>query len=207
MTECSRVDRIVQAWEAQGVLSAADLAFVKGHLGMCGGCARRNAPLLELFERDASVSAFVQTPASETSAGFADRLMDHVGTGTPRRTFPAFGWAAVAAACLVMAVGIGVAVLRLQAPPPSDEVVVRFELDAPDAQSVALVGSFSGWSVARFPMHDPNRDGVWQVDVRLKRDSINTYNFVINGTKWIADPRSQAQVDDGFGGKTSVLRL
>jgi hypothetical protein len=56
-------------------------------------------------------------------------------------------------------------------------------------------------------MHDPNRDGVWQVDVRLKRDSINTYNFVIDGKQWIADPRSQAQVDDGFGGKTSVLRL
>jgi hypothetical protein len=207
MTECTRTEGIVQAWEEQGVLSAADLAFVTGHLRTCGECARRNAPLLALFERDASVAGPDHAPEPELRTGFADSVMSRIGASVPRRVFPTAAWAAIAAACLVMAVGIGFAALRLKAPTASDQVVIRFELDAPGATSVSLVGSFSGWSTTKFPMRDPDGDGVWQVDVHLKRDSINTYNFVIDGKQWITDPRSQAKVDDGFGGESSVLRL
>ena len=200
--ECTRTDRIVQGWEEQGALSAADLAFVTEHLRTCRTCARKNAPLLTLFDRDASIPGPLRALAP--SAGPADRVMVPPSS---RRVFPAAGWAAIAAACLIMGAVIGFTAFRLQAPSPADEVVVRFELDAPGASSVVLVGSFSGWSTTRFPMRDPDRNGVWQVDVRLKRDSINTYNFVVNGSQWIVDPRSHAQVDDGFGGMSSVLRL
>lgn len=90
---------------------------------------------------------------------------------------------------------------------PSNEVVVRFELEAPGAKSVALVGNFTGWDASKLMMSDADRDGVWQISVRLKKDSVATYNFVIDGTRWVPDPRSPAQVEDGFGGQSSVLRL
>jgi len=36
---------------------------------------------------------------------------------------------------------------------------------------------------------------------------VYTYNFLLNGRRWIADPSSLRHVDDGFGGTSSVLDL
>ncbi len=205
MKPCSDIERLVEGWENEGSLPAGDRFDLHEHCAECVACARRYASLLPLVDRDAG-GAPVQAPEIAIPA-FADRVMERIGGLRPRRVLPVSTWAAVAAACLILVAGVGAALLRASPGRPTDEVVVRFVLVAPGAQSVAVAGTFTNWSASKLFMTEPKHDGVWQVDVRLKRDSVNTYNFVIDGTRWIPDPRSPTQVDDGFGGLSSVLRL
>jgi hypothetical protein len=116
-------------------------------------------------------------------------------------------WVAVAVAWFLLFLGSGAIVAWRVGQRPSDEVLVRFQVSLPGARSVSLVGSFTSWDITRLPMTDPAGDGAWQVSVRLKKGSIYTYNFVVDGRRWIVDPGASAQVDDGFGGHSSVIRL
>lgn len=203
MNECRRIEMIVAAWEEHGMIPSAELRLVRAHCTTCEACSSRFSALLPLLERDTAEALESQLPA----AGLAERVMDRIHFSSPRRTFPRPVWMAVAAALLVTA-GVSLSLLaRAWTSPRPDEVVVRFELDAPGASSVALVGSFNDWDSSRLPMSDPDHNGVWQVTVRLKKDSLAVYNFVIDGSRWVVDPRSSAQVEDGFGGHSSVMKL
>jgi hypothetical protein len=84
-----------------------------------------------------------------------------------------------------------------------DTVFVRFQLIAPDAQVVSLAGSFSDWTSDAYPMTQED-GGVWSITLPLPVGE-HQYQFVIDGERWIPDPRSHALVDDGFGGTNSVV--
>jgi hypothetical protein len=96
-----------------------------------------------------------------------------------------------------------------QAPPaqpvaPSVQVV-RFVLDAPEAQSVMLAGDFNGWSRVATPMESVDGTGRWAVSVTLPSGR-HEYAFVVDGERWIADPYAQSARDE-FGQESSVMRL
>lgn len=80
-------------------------------------------------------------------------------------------------------------------------VPIRYQ-DA-DARSVSVVGSFNGWSPGATPMTRLD-DGTWQVKIRLRPGRFE-YKFAVDGTRWIPDPHNPDAVDDGFGGRNSVL--
>ncbi len=84
-----------------------------------------------------------------------------------------------------------------------DTVFVRFELVAPEARTVAVAGSFTGWRTDALPMVR-GAGGVWSVTVPLPIGE-HRYDFVVDQTRWVADPTAHAQVDDGFGGRNSVI--
>jgi hypothetical protein len=84
-----------------------------------------------------------------------------------------------------------------------DTVFVRFELVAPQARSVSVAGSFNGWQVGAIPLARV-ADGLWATTVALPVGE-HRYEFVIDGTRWVPDPTAHAQVDDGFGGRNSVI--
>jgi hypothetical protein len=84
-----------------------------------------------------------------------------------------------------------------------DTVYVRFELVAPQARSVSVAGSFNGWQVGAIPLARV-ADGLWATTVALPVGE-HRYEFVIDGTRWVPDPTAHAQVDDGFGGRNSVI--
>ena len=84
---------------------------------------------------------------------------------------------------------------------------VHFHLVAPEAEHVVLVGDFTGWEASQLHLEDPDGDGIWETWVTLRRNSVYEYNFVIDGEVWISDPNASIQVDDGFGGESSLLRL
>ena len=86
-------------------------------------------------------------------------------------------------------------------------VVVRFELVAPEAGSVSLVGDFNDWDDERHMLRDRDQDGVWEIEVPLQRGNVYTYNFLINGNEWIPDPSAVNHIEDPFGGEKSVLNL
>lgn len=85
----------------------------------------------------------------------------------------------------------------------ADTVFVHFHLVAPDARVVALTGTFNGWAADAYQMARED-GGIWSITLPLPVGEYQ-YQFVINGERWIPDPRSQARVDDGFGGTNSVV--
>jgi hypothetical protein len=87
---------------------------------------------------------------------------------------------------------------------PGAGVLVRFELDAPGARSVALAGSFNGWSDHAIACARSPETGRWSVTVALPPGE-HQYLFVVDGERWVQDPAAHAQVRDEFGQTNSVL--
>jgi hypothetical protein len=83
-------------------------------------------------------------------------------------------------------------------------VLVRFELLAPEANTVALAGSFNAWSAEAIALVPSSTPGMWTVTLPLALGS-HEYLFLVDGQRWIADPSAHAQVDDGFGQTNSVI--
>jgi hypothetical protein len=81
--------------------------------------------------------------------------------------------------------------------------LVRFQLDAPRARDVALVGDFNGWDPARLPMVRLAPDGPWTVSVSLPPGR-HVYAFLVDGGVR-PDPSAPRAVDDDFGKPSSVV--
>ena len=89
--------------------------------------------------------------------------------------------------------------------PPAPKVTVTFVFRAPEAGSVAVVGSFNDWDPSRGSMARGS-DGSWTVRVELAPGQYE-YQFVVDGSTFVPDPRAIEQRDDGMGGANAVLRL
>ncbi|MCG3125449.1 MAG: hypothetical protein CHACPFDD_00272 [Phycisphaerae bacterium] len=74
------------------------------------------------------------------------------------------------------------------------------------ARSVALAGTFNGWSPTATPCTGPAADGSYAATVRLPAGT-HAYKFVVDGGQWIADPLNPDRVGDNHGGDNSVLFL
>lgn len=83
------------------------------------------------------------------------------------------------------------------------DLYVEFVFDAPGARSVAVAGDFTTWSPG-VELQDPDGDGVWSGRVRLE-PGVHKYMFVVDGSRWITDPRAGRWVDDGFGNRNALL--
>ena len=81
--------------------------------------------------------------------------------------------------------------------------LVRFVLVAPEAGRVSLVGDFNAWDAARTPMRAAG-DGVWTVELPVGAGR-HLYAFVVDGTRWVADPTAPLAPEDDFGARNSVL--
>jgi len=205
MGECARIEELMRRWQRGGEIAAGDLDRIEDHCASCPVCEGRYSSLLPFLSRD--VRGLAVDPSEDPSAGFTDAVMERVRQKAPAGMRPRLSWALAAAASVVLLVGIGIAAYRLGAGRARDEVLVHFQLAAPGAASVALVGSFTDWETSKLSMRDPDRDGIWEISVRLKKDSIHTYNFLIDGERWVPDPGAQGQVGDGFGGQSSIVTL
>lgn len=85
------------------------------------------------------------------------------------------------------------------------QVPVLFVLDARDAanaSSVSVVGDFNDWDIAATPMTLEN--GAWSVSLPVTPGR-HVYAYVVNGTRWLADPRAPRATDNDFGRPGSVL--
>ena len=120
---------------------------------------------------------------------------------------------AAIAACLVCAVMGGVIVKTFggsaatQEPivataPPNAALNVRFDLVAPTASQVAIVGDFNQWNAESLPMRRSADGRRWEIEVRLPPGRY-TYGFVVDG-KLTPDPRAPESASDDFGIPNSV---
>jgi hypothetical protein len=95
---------------------------------------------------------------------------------------------------------------RVAAKPQPDTVqLVRFVFVDRSAASVEIVGDFNAWAKGSAEMRQSGVPGVWAISVPLSPGR-HEYAFIINGTRWVADPLAVKASDD-FGTESSVIRV
>jgi len=85
-----------------------------------------------------------------------------------------------------------------------DIIATRFVLDAPDARSVYVTGSFNDWSLdetCRMRMEN----GKWEVSVPMS-PGLYKYQFIVDG-RWREDPGNPRQERNSFGDINSLLEV
>lgn len=88
----------------------------------------------------------------------------------------------------------------------SDTVhVVRFVFVDPRASTVEIVGDFNAWTKGVTKLERTAAPGVWSASVALPTGR-HEYAFIINGTRWIADPLAPTTSDD-FGTESAVIHV
>jgi hypothetical protein len=90
---------------------------------------------------------------------------------------------------------------------PAEGTAVEFVLFAPTAARVTIVGDFNDWDPAATPLA-PSRDraGLWTVDVPLSAGR-HEYAFLVDGSRWVADPAAATVTSDEFGAPNSTLTV
>ncbi|MDP9349803.1 MAG: glycogen-binding domain-containing protein [Gemmatimonadota bacterium] len=89
------------------------------------------------------------------------------------------------------------------APAKAPPVYVQFRLEVPDAEQVAVAGTFTGWKPA-YQLQE-TEPGVWSALIPLK-PGVHDYAFVVDGEEWVPDPHAP-HVADSFGGTNSRISL
>ena len=85
------------------------------------------------------------------------------------------------------------------------EQMMEFLFVAPSASSVAIVGDFNDWEEGGSPLRR-ERGGVWAITIPLAPGRYH-YTFVVDGTKWVADPLAPRTLEDDFGRPNSVITV
>lgn len=176
-------------------LEPAAARELEEHLGHCSECARFAASMQEVLQ---------------TAAGLADLRYERAVSVAPLllqpRRAPAWLSWSMAAAAVAAALGVGVLLGRSRtqtvAVRPAAKMVVRLVVPATRAESVAVVGDFTGWNDS-IPLEAAG-DGLWTGELRLKPGRYR-YMLLVDGEHMQPDPAAPQVVDDGFGGKSSVL--
>ena len=88
---------------------------------------------------------------------------------------------------------------------PDTVQLVRFVFVDSRASSVELVGDFNEWTRGTTALKLSGAPGVWAVSVPLEPGR-HEYAFIVNGTRWVADPLAVKSSDD-FGTESSVIRV
>lgn len=199
---CEQWNEEFRGWLDQDWSNRIDLECPPGirqHAESCPRCGSRLQAALLLVEG----SPLDRQPP----VGLAERIAARLSSRAPVRPKLRPLWIGIpAAALLFVALGIGLLLPR-QGRGPGETIVVRFELQAPGARDVAVVGNWNRWDPEAQKLEDPDGDGIWEIEIPLKRGEENQYQFLIDGRNWIPDPEAPLQVEDGFGGVNSVLQI
>lgn len=78
---------------------------------------------------------------------------------------------------------------------------IKFELSAPEAKTVSLVGTFNQWNSQANPMKK-DKKGIWKSALTLEPGRYE-YRFIVDGN-WENDPSCSCCVANEFGGKNCV---
>lgn len=79
---------------------------------------------------------------------------------------------------------------------------VYFSYYAPAAKHIAIAGRFNQWDVDADVLTGPDRNGVWSIILPLPAGRYEYLYYV--DKDWKLDPETPS-VDDGFGGRNSVV--
>jgi hypothetical protein len=88
---------------------------------------------------------------------------------------------------------------------PDTVHLVRFVFVDPRATTVEMVGDFNAWTRGVTRLERSAAPGVWTASIPLTAGR-HEYAFIINGTRWIADPLA-AKTSDDFGVESAVIHV
>jgi hypothetical protein len=84
---------------------------------------------------------------------------------------------------------------------------IKLSLNIPDAKDVFICGDFNDWKPDEVRLKEQDETGLWTITLSLQPGKVYQYMFVVDGNKWLVDPIVTTYVDDGFGGKNSLIDL
>lgn len=140
----------------------------------------------------------------------ADEVMHALPAWRPakRRSWPSRLVPALAGAAAMLVIMLGLDHLR-QDPVPtaaSQGVTFHFELHAPGAEHVELLGTFNDWQPGDIVLSGPDASGHWTATVELP-EGRHEYMFLVDGKRWITDPKAATLRPDGFGNVNAVIQV
>lgn len=141
------------------------------------------------------------TPGGSTALGKAWRWLrrPHQLTLTPLG-----GLAAAAALAVVVFLS---RMDRTPSPAPRAESrAFQFVLVAPRATRISLVGDFNDWDATRTPMRRAGSEALWTAVVPLAPGRYH-YAFLVDGSRWLADPSAPVARDEDYGAPSSVVTV
>lgn len=107
-------------------------------------------------------------------------------------------------AAVVAAVLLATAVFHFDGEPDVQTVSHRFVVYRPDAERVAVAGSFSRWEP--LPLRRAGDSGYWELTLALPAGE-HRFSYLLDGGRVFADPTLPTREKDDFGGENSVLRV
>lgn len=205
---CRDIEGYLAAGEA-GDLGPGGAEVLQAHLESCPGCRdlsrwmkglefRLEALADEEIEPPAFLKSRVMARLEEPGRWWAWGRLAQVFTS--RRVF------AFSTACLAFFAGL----LAREVHRVNDWMQdgrtreVSIEFQAPGARTVSLAGDFNGWGTEGGTVRSETRDGRWVFHVELEPGRYE-YAFIVDGKKWLPDPRAAGIIPDGFGGLNSLL--
>lgn len=142
--------------------------------------------------------------------GFADSVMDALPAWRKkgrRGWWPSHGrWIAPALAGAAAMLFVMLAVSPLRPTEKAGEVVFHFELHAPGADKVELLGTFNNWKSGDIVLQGPDASGHWTASVELP-EGRHEYIFLVDGERWVTDPKGATHRPDGFGKVNTVINV
>jgi len=201
--KCERLEKLFRPY-LSGDLSPAECMRFEDHIGRCASCRALLARFQALDAMLDKASEWEVTPPPYLARSVMENLPANPASilWSWRFLHPI-----LAAASLVLAVGLGFFARdmlpnRQQAAVRSQQVRIIFF--SPESSSVALIGDFNEWGQREVTLADSSDRGIWEFSMALK-PGVYHYNLLVDGQRWMANPKSSTLVPDGFGGYNSVL--
>lgn len=202
--DCRKLEKTMEGY-LHGDLTAKDRQTFEEHLADCPACREQVAEMHALETVLDRASEWRAEPPPFLSQRILANLPARQASGLwSWRTFHPY----LAAASLILAIGIGFLARDLMVEEPVATVVraqsIRIIFYSPEASSVALIGDFNEWGQREVTLAQSSDRGIWEFSLSLL-PGVYHYNLLVDGEKWVANPKSSTLVPDGFGGYDSVL--
>ncbi|MBN1523034.1 MAG: isoamylase early set domain-containing protein [Spirochaetales bacterium] len=204
---CTEFTRVLDAWLKDGNQQNFP-AVLEIHARQCNSCSNAYKAAVLCTSRPWTPVQLPKDFTQEVMKKLTEEkttglLLENIRTAVYRLR-KGFIPAAIATASVIVVLFIA-GLFKFPAEP--GKITIHLVYEAPQAHSVAVVGDWNDWDPNAHQLADPDRDGVWEIKLELTKNNEYRYQFYIDGDKWVPDPKSNLQVDDGFGGKNSVLGI
>jgi len=198
---CRELSRWLETvWDTDAPGDPTPPVELSSHAEGCRECQNRLDSALSLIK--------AQSAAGKPSPFLAARINEKLRTVKPKERRRPVMYTSLAAALAVVLIAIGLLAGPFKGNRKGEtELLVKFTLEAPAAEQVYVVGDWNDWNATANPLFDDNADGLWETNIKLEAGKEYRYQFYIDDSKWVADPKAPLKIDDGFGGQNSILRI
>jgi hypothetical protein len=176
------------------------------------GANSASAPEAEALASYQQALERLRKQRASAPAGLGARIM----AGLPAAPDPTFAtwllgllpqrrqWLVPATVGALLMLGVIAAWWRFAPPQQPKHMLVHFQIHAPGAAQVDLVGEFNHWRPGVIRLQGPDASGHWTTEVSLP-DGQYEYQFLVDGKTWVTDPNAPVHRPDGFGRQNAVV--